>query len=158
MSTQTVQVYKPDSVSRKQVPGLLSFIWDCRHRQPLSTYPHWLPRRYRDEQPHFQCLFGLSAHKVYPAPSVASRAVGSYPTFSPLPVSVGSLQWAVCRMTLPAGDCKLPTETGGIFSVILSVDHPSPGSRLPVRKYGALRCPDFPPPDPSGSDKTTCTA
>jgi len=38
-----------------------------------------------DEQPRIRRLFGLSAHKVCPAPPVARRAVGSYPTISPLP-------------------------------------------------------------------------
>ena len=28
---------------------------------------------------------------------------------------------------------------------------------LPVRKYDALCCPDFPPPAYAGSDKATCT-
>jgi len=27
---------------------------------------------------------------------------------------------------------------------------------LPVKKHGALRCPDFPPPDKTGSDKAAC--
>ncbi len=30
-------------------------------------------------------LFGLSTRKVYRAPDVTTRAVGPYPTFSPLP-------------------------------------------------------------------------
>ncbi len=36
--------------------------------------------------------------------------------------------------------------TGGIFSVALSVRRSSPTGCLPVRKYAALCCPDFPPP------------
>ena len=38
-----------------------------------------------------------------------------------------------------------PTSRGGLFSVALSVTSPSPVMPLPVRKRGALRCPDFPP-------------
>jgi len=34
---------------------------------------------------------------------------------------------------------------GGIFSVALAVNGPSPVRCLPVRKYGTLCCPDFPP-------------
>ena len=37
------------------------------------------------------------------------------------------------------------TEMGGIISAALSVTPPSPVAPLPVRKHGALRCPDFPP-------------
>jgi len=68
-------------------------------------------------------LFGLASGGVYPATTVASRAVRSYRTFSPLPVP------------LPA--------IGGVFSVALSV-----GSRTNppgVTWHPALRSPDFPP-------------
>ena len=37
-----------------------------------------------------------------------------------------------------------PARRGGIFSVALAVTAPSPVRTLPVRKYGALCCPDFP--------------
>jgi len=47
-----------------------------------------------------RCLFGLAPAGVYPAASVASRAVSSYLTFSPLP--------SLARF-------------GGVFSVALSV-------------------------------------
>ena len=68
-------------------------------------------------------LFGLAPGGVCPATDVATGAVRSYRTISPLPV-----------------------KTGGIFSVALSV-----GSRLPgVTWHLALRSPDF--PLPLGSD------
>ena len=64
-------------------------------------------------------LFGLAPGGVCPATDVATGAVRSYRTISPLPVT-----------------------TGGIFSVALSV-----GSRLPgVTWHLALRSPDFPLP------------
>ena len=44
-------------------------------------------------------LFGLAPNGVYRAPAIALGAVGSYPTFSPL-----------------------PGEPGGLFSVALAVD------------------------------------
>ena len=44
-------------------------------------------------------LFGLAPNGVYRAPSIALGAVGSYPTFSPL-----------------------PPEGGGMFSVALAVN------------------------------------
>lgn|GEM_PF-1780471 len=50
---------------------------------------------------------------------VAKLSVGSYPTFSPLPH---------------------PSRMRRLFSVTLVRPH----DRLPVRKYAALRCPDFP--------------
>ena len=36
-------------------------------------------------------LFGLAPNGVYRAPSIALGAVGSYPTFSPLPGKPGGL-------------------------------------------------------------------
>jgi len=56
---------------------------------------------------------------------IAAHAVSSYLTFSPLPQDRSFV--AV------------------YFSVALSVPHPFPDEDLPVRKCGALCCPDFPP-------------
>ena len=64
-------------------------------------------------------LFGLAPRGVYRAFDVATEAVGSYPTISPL-----------------------PRKRGGMFSVALSVGFPP----LPVRKHAALWCSDFPLP------------
>ncbi len=62
-------------------------------------------------------LFGLAPGGVYPATDIANSAVRSYRTISPLPI-----------------------ETGGIFSVALSI-----GSRRPdVIWHLALWSPDFP--------------
>ncbi len=59
------------------------------------------------------CLLGIAPKRVYPATFLADRAVGSYPTISPLPLG------------------------GGIFSVALSVARPKPNAReLP----GLLSC------------------
>ena len=67
-----------------------------------------------------QNLFDLSTRKVYHAAIVTNSAVSSYLAISPLPRQVG----AVCFL----------------------LHFLSPTSRcLPVRKYGALCCPDFPP-------------
>src|SRR5690554_1596677 len=66
-------------------------------------------------------LFGLAPNGVYHATPVASCAVRSYRTLSPLPA---------------------PKSLGGILSVALSV-----GSRLPgVTWRSTLWSPDFPPP------------
>lgn len=77
--------------------------------------------------PHFHIpegthvpLFGLAPGGVYPAIAVASDAVRSYHTISPLPATKA---------------------TGGIFSAALSV-----GFRLPgVTWHPAQWSPDFPP-------------
>jgi len=75
-------------------------------------------------------LFGLAPGGVFPAADVATDAVRSYRTISPLP--------ALARL-------------GGIFSVALSV-----GSRLPgVTWRHALWSPDFPPPSENGGDCPT---
>ena len=67
-------------------------------------------------------LFGLAPSGVCPATAVASSAVRSYRTISPLPVISEEL-------------------TGGIFSVALSVGFHPPG----VTWHPALWSPDFPP-------------
>lgn len=63
-------------------------------------------------------LFGLAPRGVFRAPDVATRAVGSYPTFSPLPNALDRKRRA------PGSAAGLPPRyklTGGLFSVALSV-------------------------------------
>ena len=72
-------------------------------------------------------LFGLSTRKVYHASGVAIGAVSSYPTFSPFPL------WS---------------ESEAVVCFLWHFLSPIPiliGRGLPVRKYDALCCPDFPP-------------
>src|SRR3712207_5064772 len=66
-------------------------------------------------------LFGLAPTGGYPATAVASGAVGSYPTVSPL----------------PARPCDL---TGGLFSVALSVAFRRPGVTWQSTRWSS----DFP--------------
>ncbi len=68
-------------------------------------------------------LFGLAPTGVYRATPVAGRAVGSYPTLSPLPPS---------------------RENGGLLSVALSVARSSRRMRPGVTWRSALWSPDFP--------------
>ncbi len=82
-------------------------------------------------------LLCLAPHGVFRAPSIAVRAVGSYPAISPLP---------------PAAEAS----KGGIFSATLSVDvrfRETP----PVHstRHAAIWCPDFPPEptEASSSDR-----
>src|SRR5690606_7066693 len=51
----------------------------------------------------------------------------------------------------------LTRQASGIFSVALAVTVPSPVRTLPVRKYGALCCPDFPLSPYWDSDRPACT-
>jgi len=62
--------------------GISSFIWIMLHNTILATYPPAL-----DEQPSNAGIFGLATHKVYPSIVLPQYSVGSYPTFSPLPIS-----------------------------------------------------------------------
>ncbi len=77
-------------------------------------------------QPSVPGIFGLSTHKVYPPGRSPCPAVSSYLTFSPLSRlgRDGYFLW----------HCLSPRERG-----------------LPVRKYGALCCPDFPHPASGGT-------
>ena len=69
-------------------------------------------------------LFCLAPHRVFRAPTIARRAVGSYPAFSPLPQACAR---------------------GGIFSVTLSVEESfRPPSPVYSTRYAAVWCPDFP--------------
>ena len=72
----------------------------------LSAYPP--PMRTSSSLPlQADGIHGISPRKVYTATSVTTRAVGSYPTFSPLP----ALESRVGKKT----------NAGGIFSAALSV-------------------------------------
>src|SRR5215472_1627754 len=63
-------------------------------------------------------LFGLAPRGVFRAPGIAVGAVGSYPTFSPLPNDLTSRgELAVFPQACRRG----PSITGGLFSVALSV-------------------------------------
>ena len=93
----------------------LSFIYDCSCLQPLATYPST-----SDEQPYVRrYTWSCTSWDVQPE-SVATSAVGSYPTFSPLPSPKGK-------------------------AVIFCYTLPRPLKHLSVRKHDALRCSDFPP-------------
>ena len=58
----------------------LSFIYDDGLPTPLATYPPTL-----GEQPLIIGIHGLATHGMYGPEGIATSAVGSYPTFSPLP-------------------------------------------------------------------------
>ena len=91
-------VCKPGSV-RWREPPRRSFLSECDHSHPLAAYPRRL-----DRGGYSRRLLGLAPIGVYRAAHVTMNAVGSYPTFSPLP---------------------LKTTSGGLFSVALSVSRGS---------------------------------
>jgi len=77
------RAYKPDSVRRPPASQRMprrSFLWaaDCPAAQ--AAYPRVLTGRASPP-----LLFGLAPRGVCRAPDVATGAVGSYPTVSPLP-------------------------------------------------------------------------
>jgi hypothetical protein len=99
-------------------------------------------------------LFGLAPRGVFRASPVARRAVGSYPTVSPLPAKAPLIDDE--QVSLPPVTAAL--FRGGLFSVALSVTlslrrtfvqprNPSPGVTRRVAHFSADadRCPDFPP-------------
>jgi len=110
-------VCKPGSV-RWREPPRRSFFSECDHSHPLAAYPRRL-----DRGGYSRRLLGLAPTGVYRAAHVAMNAVGSYPTFSPLP---------------------LKTTSGGLFSVALFRQQRI--APLLPRRYLAIypRSPDFP--------------
>jgi hypothetical protein len=136
-----MQARKPGSVIRRQAnsyhlssPGFTTRIErPTRHAQMASSHLHSAcAERRRD-------LFGLTTRKVYRAPDVTTGAVGSYPTFSPLP-----------RPTSRSGKSVF---CGTVCPLKL---HLREFRGLPVRKYDALCCPDFPLLNLISSDRTAC--
>ena len=77
-----------EAVSRFLCPpegGWHPFLWPDRYRQARAAYPGALRVSGTGGGGPLAPLFGLAPHGVCHAPAVAGRAVGSYPTFSPLP-------------------------------------------------------------------------
>jgi hypothetical protein len=94
---------KPGSVWLRSPGTWQPFIWDDARAPPLATHPDDEAGNGPGACAHVSSLFGLAPGGVCHAVSVARSAVGSYPTFSPL-----------------------PGEPGGIFSVALSLGSPPP--------------------------------
>ena len=120
---------KPASARRLyQGLGRESFVSAASTRNPFRFRETWSGQL---QGP----LFGLAPDGVFRASALTLGAVGSYPTFSPLPRFMKIMR------------------RGGLFSVALSVRMPHgiasrvyPKSWLQVTRHRALRCSDFPPP------------
>jgi len=94
-----------------------SFIFDSARTEPVTPNPS-VSREPRSSTD----IRGLSIRKVYPLTVLLRLTVSSYLTFSPLPRRIVAVIFC--------GTCCYPNCL----------------KYLPVRKYGALCCPDFPPP------------
>ena len=99
---------KPGSVPR--MPGGWPFIWDSRCRLPRATHPDGGAETRLDTPavnrgPPASSLFGLAPGEACHAAPVASRAVRSYRTLSPLPRPMrgGLLSVALSRGSPPPG-------------------------------------------------------
>ena len=146
------RAYKPDSVfasKRHSWPESRnatqirrrSFLWAADRSTARCGLPEGLARTPK-RPAHVTgragppLLFGLAPRGVYPAADIAARAVGSYPTVSPLPsATIGKDPPEVW----PQADHRFAL-AGGLFSVALSVtQRPHCGRPVPWR-YQA-RCP-----------------
>src|SRR5690606_16233634 len=72
-------------------------------------------------------LFGLAPGGVYPAAAVTSGAVRSYRTFSPLPVETGGLFSVALSLGLPPPDVirHLASVEPGLSSLLSKRGHPA---------------------------------
>jgi len=72
-------------------------------------------------------LFGLAPGGVYPAATVTSSAVRSYRTFSPLPVETGGLFSVALSLGLPPPDVirHLASVEPGLSSLLAKRGHPA---------------------------------
>src|SRR6202140_5318658 len=165
---------KPDSVQRciahsaLQTPAIIP-LGPGSHRDSSSLpegfqFTRLAPRKMEcvplQERPSMSrasspLLFGLAPRGVFRARAIASEAVGSYPTFSPLP-TVRALRDV--SNVLPARCHRAALPPAFLFSVALSVASPCSEApwryqaRCPVKSSGQQivghapgRCPDFPP-------------
>jgi hypothetical protein len=97
---------------------------------PAASFPRWTT---------FRRIFGLAPAGVYHAVSVSGNAVGSYPTFSPLPVKAVCFLWhypshgdhSPYAQELPGNLSKEP----GLSSGRERVRIPRPSDQLPFLKY-----------------------
>jgi hypothetical protein len=130
-----MQVYKPGSVNRRSETLIIYLAAISRSRSSSLPAPIYERAIHRQLFIDDRSLFDFSTRKVYHAISVATYPVSSYLAFSPFPRQVG----VVCFLW----HCLSP-----------SINRKS----LPVRKYAALCCPDFPLSHCCReSDKETCT-
>jgi hypothetical protein len=125
---------KQDSVSPRASGGSLPFIWAGRHRPAQAAYPFRLR---------------LAADSRGQHDRDANIPIGTYLALQPIrftrPPCHHDAPWALTPHFHPC-----PDKSERLFSVALAVHSRVSGDLLPVRKYGALCCPDFPHPPVGG--------
>ena len=120
--TGTKPAQRDDHSSRSRIaPGLKQPTRGSQQRALANATPIRSPKRTQGKhtgRASPPLLFGLAPRGVCRAADIAAGAVGSYPTFSPLPNAFD--RWRRARgfaASLPQG----ANHTGGLFSVALSV-------------------------------------
>jgi len=109
----------------------------------LFTWSHRAGTRSQQKRcPANPCLFGLAPCGVYRAATVTSRAVGSYPTLSPLPQAACMDMPLAEQAQQPEAVCFL------LHWPYLRLETQAPD----VIRHTALRSSDFPPP-PDGKPR-----
>lgn len=116
-------LYGPRPLRRENVAAIhLGRMLPCASRNLPGRWAGNSPRGFPLAPP----LFGLAPGGVYRAAPVASRAVGSYPTLSPLPRIRQSRTVAVCFLWhFPWGRPRRPL-TGTVFPWSPDFPHPRP--------------------------------
>ena len=91
-------------------------------------------------EPLLGFLFGLAPDGVFRAPPITRRAVGSYPTFSPLPASLAKRRRYILCGTVRRKSLTAPPPVS------------IPPEQAWVTRHRALRSSDFPPRAEARSD------
>jgi hypothetical protein len=129
---------KPGSVWLRSPGTWQPFIWDAARTTPRATHPDDEAGNGPCACTHMSSLFGLAPGGVYQAVPVARSAVGSYPTFSPLPGPAG--RFDLCGTfpgVAPAGCYPAPCFRGArTFLTSRPFDHCE--ARLPSQLAGLL--------------------
>jgi len=118
-----------------------SSLWGGCRQPPRAAYPQL-------ERPGTEprCLFGLAPTGGYRATTVAGRAVGSYPTFSPLPLDRGRSVFCgpFRRLTAPRRYLAVSPVELGLSSERPTLQRPAtiPPHQYPsIKKLSVLRLP-----------------
>ncbi len=131
---------KPGSVRRHFATAIWQpFLWEASYLAPHATHPAREP-----ETAHMRALFGLAPGGVYHAAHVSARAVGSYPTLSPLPLTVA--RGGLLSVALSLGSRRaevirrlVSMEPGLSSSTRLPSHQRLPGHLVRIAYSGALR-------------------
>ncbi len=151
-------------INRRRAPPLA---WGALHEDLCIRKPGSVPRPDASGRLSVICLVPPSPMGSIDLPARTGRA-----TLHPDEVGDPWPIWSFSPRGLPCRSVRTerggllphrftlalrPSPQGGLFSVALSVARPSLAGSLPVRKRGALCCPDFPPPGRIRGATERCT-